>query len=211
MSFSTSASGLPGAATLVTPTGSVGTNYNPTYTWNQATGSTWYQLSVDKQSGGNVILLWYTSAQANCNGTTCSVTPATALAGGTAYTWKVQTYNASGNGPWSSTMSISTSNPVVAGAATLVTPNGSIGANYNPTYTWNQVTGSTWYYLWVNGPSGTLIQQWYTSAQANCNGTTCSVTPATALAGGAYTWWVETYTSAGNGPWSSAMNFTVSP
>jgi hypothetical protein len=37
------------------------------------------------------------------------------------------------------------------------------------------------------------------------------VTPSTTLAGGAYTWWVETYNAAGNGPWSSGMPFTVSP
>ena len=34
------------------------------------------------------------------------------------------------------------------GAATLVTPNGNIGTNHNPTYTWNEVSGSSWYYLW---------------------------------------------------------------
>ena len=67
--------------------------------------------------------------------------------------------------------------------ADLIAPSGNIGTNYNPTFTWNQVTGSTRYYLWVNGPSGNMTKQWYTSAEANCDGTTCSVTPSTILGG----------------------------
>ncbi len=196
-----------GAATLVTPTGYIDTNYNPTYTWNQVGGSTWYYLWVNGPNG-NVIKQWYTSAQANCNGTTCSVTPATTLRSG-AHTWWIQTWNEAGIGPWSAPMAFSTFTPPLPGASTLLTPSGDIGTNYNPTYTWNQVTGATYYYLWVNGPSGVVIQQWYTSAQANCNGTTCSATPATTLDVGTHSWWIRTWNAGGYGPWSSAMTFSV--
>lgn len=89
-------------------------------------------------------------------------------------------------------MSFSTTIPTPPADAVLTTPTSAIGANYNPTYTWNHVSVATWYYLWVNGPSGNVIQQWYTSSQANCNGTTCSVIPATTLAGGTHTWWIQT-------------------
>jgi hypothetical protein len=41
-----------------------------------------------------------------------------------------------------------------------------------PTYSWNQVTGSTWYYLWVDGPSGNVIKTCYTIALSDCYGTT---------------------------------------
>ena len=54
--------------------------------------------------------------------------------------------------------------------AALISPSGNIGENSNPTYTWSEVNGASQYNLWVNGPSGALIQHWYTSAQTNCNG-----------------------------------------
>jgi glucose/arabinose dehydrogenase len=198
---------VPGAATLVTPSGDIGTNYNPTYTWNQVDGATWYLLQVNGPSG-NLIYQWYTSAQANCNGTTCSVTPSTTLAGG-AQTWWVLTYNSAGDGVWSDGMNFSTTLPPPPGPATLVSPSGDIGTNYNPTYKWNEVSGSTWYYLWVDGLSGNVIKQWYTSAQANCNGTSCSVMPATTLGGGGFTWKVLTYNAGGDGTWSAIMNFNT--
>jgi hypothetical protein len=202
MTFSPPTPSVPGKATLISPSGSSGNNA-PTYTWNEVSGSTWYYLWVDGPSG-NVIKQWYTSAQANCNGSTCSITPSVSLSAGS-HTWWIQTWNTAGFGPWSNSMTFSVSAPI---AATLVSPSGSAGSNI-PTYTWNQVNGSTWYYLWVNGPSGNVIKQWYTSAQANCNGTTCSVTPGTTLGSGAYSWWIQTWNSVGYGPWSNRMDFSV--
>jgi hypothetical protein len=205
-----SCTGAPSAATLSSPSGNINTNYNPTYTWNQVSGVTWYYLWVNGPSG-NIIKQWYTSAQANCNGSTCSVTHGTTLAGG-AHTWWVQTYNLVGYGPWSAGMSFSTYMPTVPGSASLSSPSGYIGADYIPAYTWNQVSGATWYYLYVDGPSGNVIKQWYTSAQANCNGSTCSLKPGTTLSGGAHTWWILTWNSNGSGPWSVAKSFnTASP
>ncbi len=202
MSFTT----IPlGAATLVSPIGSINANYTPTYTWNEVAGATWYYLWVNGPSG-NVIQQWFTAADANCNGTTCSVTPAKTLNGGN-HTWWIQTWNAGGLGPWSAGMSFTTT-PL--GAVALVSPSGST-ANHTPTYTWNVVPGATWYYLWVNGPSGVVIQKWYTSADANCTALTCSVTPVTNLNSGNHTWWIQTWNSAGTGPWSSAKNFIVTP
>ncbi len=205
LSFSTPVPTPPGPATLTSPSGSIGTTM-PTYTWNVVSDSTYYYLWVDGPSG-NVIKTWYTSAQANCNSTSCSVTPSTALGGGT-YTWKVQTWNAYGVGPWSATMSFTP--PTLPGPATLVSPNTTI-ADHTPIYTWNAVADSTYYYLWVNGPSGTVIQQWYTATDAHCDASTCWVEPTTALASGAHTWWIQTWNPAGKGPWSAAMNFMVSP
>jgi hypothetical protein len=104
-------------------------------------------------------------------------------------------------------MSFSTTIPTPPGVAILSSPNGSIGTN-NPTYTWNKTSGATWYYLWVNGPSGNVIKQWY-EASIVCGASTCSVTPVTTLAGGAHTWWLQTWNSAGYGPWSNPANFST--
>ena len=99
------------------------TNYNPTYTWNQVSDATWYLLQVNTNSpNARVIYQWYTSAQANCNGTTCSVTPTATLTGGAAYTWWVKTNNSAGDGPWSAGMIFNTTVITKPGAATLVTP-----------------------------------------------------------------------------------------
>ena len=194
---------LPGEATLVSPSGGIGSN-TPTYTWNEVSGSTWYYLWINGPSG-NVFKKWYTSDQANCDGSTCSVIPDTTLSAGS-YTWWIQTWSSAGYGPWSGGMSFST--PLPPGRATLVSPTGGINTN-TPTYSWHQVSGATWYYLWVNGPSGNVIKQWYTAGQVSCNGSTCSVTPSTALTAGAHTWWIQTWNNAGYGPWSNGMNFSI--
>lgn len=201
MTFSTTAPIPPGVATLVSPTGAIG-DKTPTYTWDKASGATWYYLWV-KRPSGDPIKLWYDAAVV-CGANTCSVTPTTTLGAGN-HTFWVQTWNPGGYGPWSAGMSFNVSPP---GVATLVSPSGSIG-NSTPTYTWNQVNDATWYYLWINGPSGNVIKQWYGTAQANCNGMTCSVTPGNTLSGGTYTWWVQTWNPVGYGPWSSAQNFNV--
>jgi hypothetical protein len=188
-----------GLATLSSPSGPI-TDTTPTYTWNAVNGSAWYHLYVSGPSGA-AINQWYTSANANCNDTTCSVVSKELAFGN--YKWWIQTYNAEGYGPWSAAKEFS------LGAITLISPSGPI-TDTTPTYTWSTVPGSTWYYLYVSGPSGNaVINQWYTSANANCNETTCSVTPTTTLAFGTYKWWVQTYNSAGYGPWSTAADFSL--
>jgi uncharacterized repeat protein (TIGR03803 family) len=97
-------------------------------------------------------------------------------------------------------------------AATLVSPSGNI-STATPTYTWDAVASATWYYLWVKDSSTSAkIQQWYTAAQCGCGSGTgqCSVTPTVTLSLGAAQWWVQTWNSAGYGPWSTGMAFTVS-
>ncbi len=200
---------LPGAATLVSPSGDIGRTYSPTYTWNKVDTATWYYLWVDGPSG-NVIQQWYQSSVI-CTGGTCAATPTVTLGGG-GHTWWVRTWNEEGYGPWSAAMTFSTTVPTPPVAATLVSPSGS--ASTQPTYTWNAVLDSaqgdaaTWYYLWVNGPSGNVIQQWY-EASAVCSGATCSVTPTVSLPIGSYTWWIRTWNATGYGPWSSGMSFSA--
>lgn len=202
----------PGAATLTSPS-SVIAETTPTFSWNTPpdTGTTdpatWYYLWLDGPSG-TIFQQWYTSAQAHCNGSTCSVTPTRTLAGGS-YTWWIQTWNETGYGPWSSGATFTVSGAAPPGKASLVSPDGN-NASTNPDYTWNEVNGATWYYLWVNGPSGNVIKQWYTSQQANCDGSTCSIASPKALAAGGHAWWIQTWSAAGYGPWSDGKTFNVS-
>lgn len=198
----------PGRATLVSPSGTIG--LSPTYTWNAVPGATWYYLWVDDTMGTR-IAQWYRAAEAGCaNGVgTCAVTPTTVLTPGQAMWW-IQTWSPNGYGPWSLAMTFTATMPPPPGQATLVSPSGAI-ATRTPTYTWNAVPGATWYYLWVNDSTGTRITQWFRAGEAGCAGDmpSCSVTPPTALTPGAARWWIQTWNSAGYGPWSTAVPFAV--
>jgi hypothetical protein len=94
--------------------------------------------------------------------------------------------------------------------ATLVSPMGTIYED-TPTYTWNAVSDSTSYYLWVDDSTGTPIKTWYTAADAGCGSgsSLCSITPNTALALGSCEWWIQTRNNDGYGDWSASLEFTV--
>lgn len=200
---------LPGPATLNTPSGSI-TDTTPPYSWSISPDTaatdpaTWYHLWVNGPSG-KVFSQWY-EASAVCGASACSVTPAHELRRGN-HTWWVQTWNKAGHGPWSAAKTFSLPSPSAPGKALLTSPSGSI-TETTPDYTWNRVDGATWYHLWVNGPSGNVIQQWY-DALAVCSVTTCSVTPTQVLGGSSHTWWVRTWNTGGHGPWSDAMHFSL--
>jgi hypothetical protein len=197
------------AAEPVSPKGNIGTNINPTYTWNVVADSEWYYLWVNAPSGTGFIKQWYRETDV-CGATTCSATAAKALGPG-AHTWYIQTWNSSGGfGPWSSGMAFTVTTPPLPSVSTLVSPNGST-TDATPTYTWDEVADATQYYLWVNAPSGTgYVKQWY-QASAVCNNGTCSVENPTALQVGSHTWYIRTWNAGGYGPWSTGRNFTVNP
>jgi hypothetical protein len=77
-----------------------------------------------------------------------------------------------------------------------------------PSYSWSAVATAAEYDLWVNGPSGNVINQWFAAGSA-CSGSTCSVTPNTTLAEGAHTWWVRARNGAGAGQWSASKQFSA--
>ena len=191
----------PPKTTLISPSGATST-VTPEYKWNAVSNSSWYLLWVNDDSG-TPITQWYTAAQANCSSGTgeCSVTPSVAISGGAR--WWVQTWNINGYGPWSDSLAFGE----VPGQAVLISPSGNTNDN-TPTYRWNAVAGSTWYYLWVNDSTGIPIRQWYTAAQTGCASGSgeCSITPTIAVPGNA-TWWIQTWNSVGYGPWSAPTQF----
>ncbi len=198
MNFTVTPSGPPPATTLISPSGTI--TSAPTYQWNAVASSTYYFLYLS-----NGALKYYTAAEAGCDsGTgTCSVAGLPLVNG--AYAWIVATYNTSGLGPWSSVMGFTVASTALPAAATLVSPNGAVSGA--PTYTWNAVSNSALYFLYVNG-----VLTWYLPADAGC-GTglgTCSIA-GTALPTGSYTWYVLPWNDNGIGPWSTGMNFSITP
>ena len=95
------------------------------------------------------------------------------------------------------------------GKTTLISPSGAISTNI-PTYTWNALSNSASYLLYVNDNSGNKVNKWYSADQGGCSGGTgtCSVTPDIPL-GGAARWWIQTWNSVGYGPWSNPLEFTA--
>ena len=196
--------------TLVSPSGNL-SDTTPTYTWNAVSDSTWYQLWVN-DSIENKIRKWYTAADAGCESGTgdCSITPTDTLASGDC-TWWIRGWINDGNGDWSSGMSFTVEADNTPSAATLQSPSGSVNSRAL-TYTWNAVSNSTWYYLWVNDSTGTPIKKWYTASEAGCDSGTgnCSITPTETVGSGNCTWWIRSWNDNGIGPWSDGMNFAVS-
>lgn len=204
LTFTTTA---PGAATLISPAGTIGTSW-PTYVWNAVPLATWYQLWVT-DAARRVSRWWYRAEQAGCGaGTdTCSATSPVQVPLGETYWW-IQTWNNVGYGPWSAAGRFTIAPP---GAATLLSPEGSI-ATATPVFVWLAVERATYYYLWVADAAGTpRLQRWYAAAAAGCSGGTgvCTVEPGTTLPAGAGTWWIQAWNPAGYGPWSAGTAFSI--
>lgn len=197
----------PGPVTLLSPSGSITTSL-PSYTWNAAANASWYLLEV-WDGRGTAIKKWYTPAAAGCDEGVgmCSVTPDTLVAGDSQ--WWIRPWNAVGNGDWSAGMAFKAPIPAKPGAATLVSPSGTITSS-KPTYTWNPVKDATWYYLWVKDGEGKVYDKWYLASAAGCAGGigSCAVTPDKSLAQGKAVWWLQAWNPLGTGPWTN-RSFTV--
>ena len=195
--------GGPQPPTPIGPSGST-TDATPTYTWNAVSEATHYELAVRGRTG--LVVMQAEATTAVCSGATCSVTPTSALAGGT-YAWVVRAKNAAGAGPWSAAKYFltGTSPP---GQATLGGPSGTI-TDATPTYTWGAVAHAALYRLVVFNASGNVVLDKWSPDLFVCNATGCAVPHPTPLAAGGYFWVVRTWNPAGFGAWSAAGSFTV--
>jgi hypothetical protein len=182
---------------------SLGTTYTPTFTWDKVTDATWYELYVGSPNGA-ILDQWY-QASVICT-TTCSVPLPTTLGGGSFF-WNVLTYNSTGYGPWGVRTNFTTAIPTVPAGAVLTAPIGTI-SSHTPTFTWDKVPMTKSYRLYVKGPSGLVLDQWYLDASI-CSVTTCTVV-SPSLESGDHIWWVQAYNAIGYGQWKKAT-FTVSP
>jgi len=181
----------------------LGTIYNPPFIWKKADRATWYLLYVSGPGGVGVIVnQWYPASV--CDTTKCVVESPVTLTGGNDYKWWVLSWNAAGS-KWSAGNVFDADIQTTPKATTLFLnslPNANLKTK--PVYTWSNVPQATWYRMYVKGPYGLVLDQWYRSRDV-CFGAYCSVESPTTLASGDHTWWVQTYNSAGYGPWRSAI------
>ncbi|MBF0102661.1 MAG: hypothetical protein HQK77_17300 [Desulfobacterales bacterium] len=161
----------------------------PTYTWNDISGATAYFLSI-KDYDGVKLGKWYTPVQAACNGSTCSATPNVEVRG--TCTWSITVKMADGTKQIEKSTFVQTQDGPPP-ATELISPT----ANSSPTFTWKDVPESAYYFLEVRNSTKALLGEWFTKALANCNGTTCSVTPVLNLQAGTYRWSVQTQSNTG--------------
>ena len=194
------------------PSANIGENTSPTFSWSAVTGTIDYLLwLVDTSTGMPIYSQWHSASETNCgNGElNCSLTPLLTLDPGQ-YRWMILPRSITGNGNWSSVMPFSVGS--TPNAAVLINPTANT-TNNTPTFSWNAVTNSTDYLLWVvDTTTGIpLSSQWFSAAETGCdNGETiCSIISPVTLADGQYRWMLLTKNIAGNGPWSTAEIFSV--
>ena len=99
---------------------------------------------------------------------------------------------------------------VAPGEVVLISPVGNIGANDNPTYTWNEAENAETYIMGLDGP-GVNFNDLVVADASDCSGGICSATIAQILIDGEWTWWIlPSNPGYGDGNWSDPLVFTVS-
>ena len=206
---------IPGAPSLVAPSGPIG-EAQTEFSWNATINSSWYLLYVE-DDGSPVLSNWYTAAAAGCStGGTCRITSPAPLAYG-AYRWRIRAWSEAGYGGFSDASTFE----LVRAVAASPTPwpvEGAIPGR--PASLWTHVAnvGSVplpsnavvWWY--VDGPewSGS---HWVGSASASGVATGSEqwfkldwVVPNVA---GVYTYRAQVWTDAAVSPLGAPQSFTV--
>lgn len=134
------------------------------------------------------------------------------LSMGTPYSYRVRAYNAIGYSAYSNEASATTTTSVPPATPTPTSPSGS-STNTTPTFTFSAVSGATDYriYLWSQATGTGSLSPWRTAAEVGApygigSG---SITWASALPLGSYTWYVQARNVVGASVWSGYLPFAV--
>jgi hypothetical protein len=192
------------AAPVAHQPGAVVNQTRPTYAWSEVPGASDYLVWVDAPAG-NALKTWYAAALV-CTAGQCAVSPAVALAPGD-HELRLQARSASVLGPWSEALPFSVEPGVEPPPGVdLVAPSGEAGAR--PGYVWTAAAGATRYRLWVEGPSGVVLDASLDASDV-CVDDFCTSIPETVLDSGPHTFWVQPANDGGQGPWSAPLGFSV--
>lgn len=176
---------VPGQATLQAPEGSIDTN-SPVFTWDEEQSTYWYKLSVNRNGSA------YRSIWLPWQNTSYTFPDPLPLA---RYEWWIRTWSPDGYGPWSDSKTFS------LGRSAPLSPTGTVDTTRLPEFTWTPAGGATWYRVWLNRNGATYVTSWV-EAQTTW-------TPSAELPTGDYTWWIQTWSPGGYGPWSDGAHFTI--
>lgn len=211
---------LPGKVKQIAPTGYSG-DTTPLYRWQADLYATWYLLWVDDTTG-NRIVRWYAAEAAGCaGGGICEAAPDTVLTAGAAKWW-VRSWNAAGDGPWSSGLPFDTGFPSAEVLATYPVPEVQPGYSsalwllVRNTGTFPLSSGSQAYY-WVTGP-GQSGYVGVVDVSGLAGGTSAwyllQWDVPVGSAGGTHTYWGRIWNAQFGGwisPWSAGQSFAVLP
>jgi hypothetical protein len=181
----------------------------PTLSFTASPGTTWHEVLV---TGGGIVRYqgWTQAAALGCAETMiCALALAVDLPNGT-YEFYARSYGPGGLSGYTAATSFVVAAPIMT-APVLTAPTGTTTDN-TPTFTWNHVTGATYYHVWVGtSPALTLISDaWYAAAGLGCEDTICElIIPGVTLPNGAYVWVAQAYSPAGIGPWSAVAEFNI--
>ena len=194
----------PSIPQLISPTGSTA-DPTPTFSWGNVKGAEQYALWIYDSSGNTVFSKWY-MADDIVSGNTCYATISQSLSNGY-YSWKVRAWNSLGYGNWSESASFNVS-AAGPGQASLISPSGVITGNA-PDFTWNAVSNTEQYCLWIFDLSGnTVFSNWYSASEITSNAL-CEVNSPITMTNGSYFWQIRTWNSDGFGAWGLPMSFAI--
>lgn len=179
---------VPGAATLLGPTGSSPTT-GPVFTWTGSGAATSHRLWIDGLYDHT-----FTASELGCaSGGTCTTGPISLPADATAH-WYVNSSNASGD-TWSGGAVFTVGS--LPGAVDQLSPSGTVsGAQV---FTWSATSDAETYRLWIDG----VWDETYAPEELGCASGTCS-TEAISLPSGVRSWYVQTENASG-ATWSSGL------
>ena len=188
------------APTTLSPTGVITPLRMVTFEWRAQPETVWYYLWVSTPTGGG-INQWYEAANI-CQMEICTVTPGLPLQAGL-YRWWVKAWSPlTGYSAWSSETQYIVTTP----APVLMHPSGVV-QTAQPNFQWYASPNASWYYLWLSGPNGVVVSQWFPAT--NCFAGVC-VLSTLLLPPGEYRWWVQAWQEHGGySPWSAPLAFTV--
>lgn len=178
---------------------SINIAYNPTLSWSAVSGATKYRLEVSADASFATTFL----AQDDIATTNLALS---GLSPNTLYYWRVRAANTTTTSNWSAVWNFTTL-PAAPVAPTLAAPaNGAVDIPFNPTLSWNTVSGATKYRVEVSADNS-----FATTFLAQDDILTTSLPLTGLLPGTVYYWRVRGSNIAGNGNWSSVSSFTTLP
>ena len=162
------------------------TEARPTFTWDDVDGASWYQVWLHRDGAYH----WqeWTSEETWTPSWDMTDYPGS-------YEWWVRSWGSDGYEPWSSSLTFA------IGPTKLSSPSGTV-AEGKPTFSWEGVSGASWYRIWLHRNGAYHYREW-TQEETWTPSWNMTDYP------GNYEWWVQIWGPDGYGPWSSPLTFAI--
>jgi hypothetical protein len=187
---------------LITPANNTTlTGTSQTFSWNAGSGVSSYFLEVGNSPGAADIF-------SQNVGPVTSVSVAGLPIDGRALHATLWWFK---NGAWSSAAYTFTAYtppaPPIPAMPILTTP--TLLTSTTSSFTWTGDSAATWYWVWVQTTTGTILQQgWFLSTDV-CSGVSCRYIHSSPLAPGNYYQWIMAYGPGGYSGWSPRRDITL--